>query len=161
MHDLARVWDLIEKVGVGMFVTVTGADLRARPLEARPDRAGGVIWFVIDRRGAKDDEIAARSACCLTFVHASEKAYLSLTGHAETWSDPTMAGQIWRRTDDVWWPDGPHDPNVLVMRFTPTTAELWDGPASAAVAAFEFAKARITGDKPDLGECRKATIAMR
>jgi hypothetical protein len=34
------------------------------------------------------------------------------------------------------------------------------GPASSAVAAFEFAKARPTGEKPSLGENRKATVEM-
>ena len=33
-------------------------------------------------------------------------------------------------------------------------------PSSAAVAAFEFAKARITGAKPNLGENRKVTVKM-
>jgi hypothetical protein len=28
------------------------------------------------------------------------------------------------------------------------------------VAAFEFAKARLTGEKPNLGEKRKVTVAM-
>jgi hypothetical protein len=37
---------------------------------------------------------------------------------------------------------------------------LWDGPASTAVAAFEFAKARLTGEKPNLGEKRKVTVKM-
>jgi hypothetical protein len=37
---------------------------------------------------------------------------------------------------------------------------LWDGPASTAVAAFEFAKARITGREPNLGENRKVTVKM-
>jgi hypothetical protein len=30
----------------------------------------------------------------------------------------------------------------------PLTAELWDGPSSKAVAAFEFVKAQLTGKKP-------------
>ncbi len=42
----------------------------------------------------------------------------------------------------------------------PLTAELWDGPSSKAVAAFEFAMARLTGTKPNLGENRKVTVAM-
>jgi hypothetical protein len=33
-------------------------------------------------------------------------------------------------------------------------------PASAAVAAFEFAKARLTGEKLNLGENRKVTLRM-
>jgi hypothetical protein len=42
----------------------------------------------------------------------------------------------------------------------PLTAELWDGPASTAIAAFEFARARLTGEEPKLGENRKVTVKM-
>ena len=55
----------------------------------------------------------------------------------------------------MWW-KGPDDPNVRVLRLVPEKAELWDGPASSAVAAYEFAKARITGEKPK----QIASIAM-
>ena len=50
--------------------------------------------------------------------------------------------------------------NVRVLEFYPATAELWDGPASKIVAAFEFAKARFTGRKPKLGENRKVIVKM-
>jgi hypothetical protein len=49
---------------------------------------------------------------------------------------------------------------VRVLRLEPLRAELWDGPASSTVAAFEFAKARLTGAKPNLGENRKVTVDM-
>jgi general stress protein 26 len=54
---LDRVWDIIERVGVCMLTTRSAAGLRARPLEARPDRNDAVIWFVTDRRSAKEHEI--------------------------------------------------------------------------------------------------------
>ena len=34
------------------------------------------------------------------------------------------------------------------------------GRQAALVAAYEFAKAKVTGEKPDLGENRKATVEM-
>jgi hypothetical protein len=37
---------------------------------------------------------------------------------------------------------------------------MWDGPASSAVAAFEFTKARLTGTKPNLGEKRKISVEL-
>ena len=93
-------------------------------------------------------------------IEPRDKAYLSITGRAAVIRDRAIAAQIWKKTDDVWWPGGPDDPNVRVLEFHPRTAELWDGPASSAVAAFEFAKARITGEKPKLGENRKVTVDM-
>ena len=72
-----------------------------------------------------------------------------------------MARKIWKKTDDMWWKGGPDDPNARVLRIEPVTAELWDGPSSSLVAAYEFAKAKITGEKPFLGENRKKTVPMR
>ena len=50
---LSRVWDIIEQAGVGMLTTRFGGGLRARPLEPRPDRDEGIVWFVTDVRGAQ------------------------------------------------------------------------------------------------------------
>lgn len=157
--SIERVWEIIEKVGVCMLTTRFAGGLRARPLEARPDRAASLIWFVTDLHSRKDDEIEAAQDVGLVFIDAKEKAYLSLTGRADVLRDPAKATEIWKKTDDAWW-DGPHDPNVRVLRVEPLTAELWDGPASAAVAAYEFAKARVTGQKPNLGENRKVVVQL-
>ena len=154
-----RVWDIIEKVGVCMLTTQFAGGLRARPLEARPDRDAGVVWFVTDLRSGKEHEIEAEHDVGLVFIDAKNKAYLSLTARAEARRDRVKSAEIWKKTDDVWW-DGPDDPNVCLLRVEPLTAELWDGPASAAVEAFEFAKARLTGEKPNLGENRKVSVKM-
>ena len=154
-----RIWDVIENVGVCMLTAHAASGLRARPLEARPDRAAGLIWFVTDCRSGKENEIEAEHDVGLVFIDWKDKAYVSITARAETRNDRAKAAEIWKTTDDVWW-NGPDDPNVCVIRVQPLTAELWDGPASQAVAAFEFAKARLTGTKPNLGENRKVTVHM-
>ena len=159
-NSLDRVWDIIERVGVCMFTTRSAAGLRARPLEARPDRDSSTIWFVTDLRSAKEHEVARDGAVGLVFIDADAKAYLSITAEAAIRRDHVKAAEIWKRTDNVWW-RGPNDPDVCVLRVKPITAELWDGPASKAVAIFEFAKARLTGAKPKLGENRKVTVRMR
>jgi general stress protein 26 len=157
---LGRVWDVIEQVGVCMLTTQFAGGLRARPVEARPDRDAGLIFFVTDIRSAKEDEIEARPDIGLTFIAASDKAYLSITGRASVTRDAEKIKAAWRNSDQVWWPGGPDDPNVCLLQFKPSTAELWDGPASSLVTAYEFAKARLTGQEPELGENRKVTVRM-
>jgi len=156
---LDRVWDIIERVGVCMFTTCFAGGLRARPLEARPDRGAGLIWFVTDIRSAKEHEIESAQNVGLVFTDETAKAYLSITARAEVWRDHAKAAEIWKSTDNMWW-HGPNDRNVCVLRITPVAAELWDGPASKAVAAFEFVKSRLTGTEPKLGENRKVTVSM-
>ena len=158
-EKIDRVWDIVEKVRVGMLTTRFAGGLRARPLEARPDRTAGLIWFVTDIRSGKEHEIEVAHDVGLVFIDEKEKAYLSLTARAQVQRNHAKAAEIWKKTDDMWW-HGPNDPNVCVLRVEPLTAELWDGPASSAVAAFEFAKARMTGQKPNLGENRKVTVEM-
>ena len=160
-NHIARAWDIIGKAPVGMLTTQFDGGLRARPLEARADRDAGLIWFVTDARGAKDDEIMADHDIGLVFIDEDSRAYLSVTGRASMTRDAAKAKEIWKKTDDIWLQGGPNDPNVRVLRVEPVTAELWDGPSSTAGAAFEFAKARLTGEKLDFAGNRKVTVPIR
>jgi general stress protein 26 len=160
-RQIDRVWDIIEKVGIAMLTTQFARGLRARPLEARPDREAGIIWFLTDVRSGKDEEVEASPDIGLVFIDAGDNAYLSITGRAAIMRDPSRAADIWKSTDQVWWPGGPEDPTLRVLRVEPKIAELWDGPSNSVIAAFEFAKAKLTGDKPNLGENRKITVPMR
>jgi general stress protein 26 len=155
-----RVWDIIQQVGVCMLTTHSAQGLRARPVEARPDRTAGIIWFVTDLRSGKEHEIEVEHDVGLAFVDAKANVYLSITASARVLSDHAKAAEIWKTTDDMWW-HGPDDPNVCVLRVQPITAELWDGPSSRIVATLEMVKARLTGEKPNLGENRKVTVSMQ
>ncbi len=141
-NHISRVWDIVEKTRVGMLTTQFGGGLRARPLEARADREAGIIWFLTDVRGAKDDEIDAAHDIGLVFIAEADSVYLSLTGRAFVTRDAVKAKEIWRKTDDAWFAGGFADPNVRVLRVEPVSAELWDGPSNAVVTAFEFIKRR-------------------
>ena len=45
-NDIDRVWDIIEKNSIGMLTTQFADGLRARPVDARPDREAGAIFLV-------------------------------------------------------------------------------------------------------------------
>lgn len=100
--NIDRVWDILESHSVGMLTTQFSGGLRARPLDARPDRAAGTIAFVTDARGHKDDEIAARPDVGFVVVVPGDNVYLSITGRASVRHDPAKAKQIWKKLDDLW-----------------------------------------------------------
>lgn len=156
---LDRVWDIVERVDVCMLTTRFDAGLRARPVQPRPDRGAGLIWLITDLRSGKEHEIEAEHDVGFVFIDEGAKAYLSVTARAAPCRDPAKTAEIWKATDGMWW-SGPDDPNAALLRVVPLTAELWDGPASDVVAAFQFIKSRLTGDKPNLGEKRKVTVSM-
>ena len=145
--SIERVWEIIEKVGVCMLTTRFAGGLRARPLEARPDRAASLIWFVTDLHSRKDDEIEAAQDVGLVFIDAKEKAYLSLTGRADVLRDPAKATEIWKKTDDAWW-DGPHDPNVRVLRVVRGLGHGLDEAAQRAALRIRFKPAQSSDGRP-------------
>lgn len=155
-----RVWKIIQQVDICMLTTRSGGGLRARPLKSRPDRSANIIWFVTDLHSGKEYEIESENDVGLVFIDTKGKTYLSITAGATLCRDPAKAAEIWKSSDNMWW-KGPGDPNVCLIRATPRIAELWDGPASPAVVAFEYVKSRLIGDRPDLGENRKVTVDLR
>ena len=72
--NIDRVWDIIEKVSVCMLTTQFVGGLRARPLEARPDRDAGLIFFVTDVHSAKEDEIEATTDIGLVFIELERQS---------------------------------------------------------------------------------------
>ena len=160
-NDIARVWEILAGNSVGMLTTGFSDGLRSRPLDARPDRATGVIFFLTDVRGLKDDEVEARPDVCFTVTNKDSNIYLSITARASVSRDTAKAKEIWKKNDEIWWKGGPEDSNLRVIRLVPSRAELWDGPASKLVAAYEFAKARLTGEKPLAGENTKKVVQLR
>jgi general stress protein 26 len=157
-NDLDRVWEIMEDISVCMVTTHAGGRMRSRPMHAIPDRDEGSIYFITDTRGAKDDEIAAAPDVCLAFADIGDNTYLSITGHAEMIRDPAKAEELWSTEAQAWWPPGPRDPVVRVLRVVPEQAEYWDTRGNSITVALKLMAARVTGGEPDLGESKKVSV---
>lgn len=156
--DLDRVWDIMEDISVCMVTTHAGGRMRSRPMHAIPDRDDNAIYFITDTRGAKDDEIAAAPEVCLAFADIGDNTYLSVTGTAATVRDPAKAEELWSTEAQAWWPRGPRDPAVRVLRVVPEQAEYWDTRGNSVTVALKLMAARMTGREPDLGTNRKVNV---
>jgi general stress protein 26 len=155
-----RAWEIIEKVGVCMLTTRTSkGELRSRPVEARPSRDESCLYVVTDIRSAKEYEIERDPHIGLTFTDQQTNAYLAIAALGAITTNRAQVKHWWRSTDSLWW-KGPDDPNVCVLQVELTSGSMWDGPSSKAVELFEFIKAKLTGEMPNLGENRKTDIEV-
>jgi len=156
--DLDRVWEIMEDVATCMVTTHAGGKMRSRPMHAFPERDEGAIYFITDTRGAKDEEIAAAPDVCLAFADIGDNTYLSITGRAEMIRDRNKAEELWSSEAQAWWPRGPQDPSVRVLRVVPEQAEYWDTRGNSITVALKLMAARVTGREPDLGTNRKVNL---
>jgi len=156
--DLDRVWEIMEDISICMVTTHAGGRMRSRPMHAIPDRDENAVYFITDTRGAKDDEIAAAPDVCLAFADIGDNTYLSITGFAEMVHDPVRAEELWSTEEQAWWPRGPRDPAVRVVRVEPEQAEYWDTRGNSITVTLKLKAARMTGKPPDLGTGRKVNV---
>ncbi|GLK69377.1 pyridoxamine 5'-phosphate oxidase family protein [Hansschlegelia plantiphila] len=156
--DADRVWELVDEISVCMLTSKNGDALHARPMHAMSDPERGEIVFFTDVRAHKDEEIAADPQVCLAFAKPGSNAYVSISGEAEVSDDRAEIRSRFNSMTKTWFPDGPEDPNIRLLKVTPRSGEFWDGTSNPLVVAFEIAKARSKHERPDLGENRKVAL---
>ncbi|MFC3693696.1 pyridoxamine 5'-phosphate oxidase family protein [Chenggangzhangella methanolivorans] len=159
--DIDRLHDLVEEIAVCMLTSKSGASLRARPMHAKLDRATGEISFLTDVRHHKDEEIAADPEVCLAFASPKGQDYVSISGRARVSNDRAAIKARFNEMAKVWFPGGPEDANVRLLVVDPHAGEFWDGKSNPVAVAFEIAKARLSEERPDLGENRKVAMGGR
>jgi general stress protein 26 len=157
-NQIDHIWKIAEKIGTCMLTTLSADRIRSRPMHAILDRDAGCLWFITDQRGAKDDEIVAAPEVCLAFADIGSNTFLSMTGRAEVVHDAAKARELWSSEAQSWWPKGPTDPQVRVLRVVPDGAEYWDTRGNSITVALKLAAARLSGHPPDLGKNRKVRM---
>ncbi len=153
------IWNLVREIGTCMMVTYTDDHIRARPMRglARPEQ--NAIWFFTDEATHKDDEVKRDPRACLTFSDNHENSYASLSGHVARVRDRDTINDLWTEGARAYFPKGPDDPQIVLLRFTPETGEYWDAPSSPILVAIKFLEAQVTGERPVLGTNETVTLA--
>ena len=101
--NVARVWDLMEKISFCMLATWNGSELRSRPMDARVRRKENAIYFLTDARHVKDDEVARYPKLNLAFADTGAMKYVSLSGEAKVTNDRAKIKELWEPTAKAWW----------------------------------------------------------
>ena len=74
-------------------------------------------------------------------------------------ADRAKVKALWNEIYRAWFPGGPEDDNVVLIRVEAERAEYWDTPTSALVYAFGYVKAVVTGKPARAGDVGKVEFA--
>lgn len=156
-----KVWDLIKDIKIALMVTKgeDGEALRGRPMAAINKDFDGDLWFATRAEAPKVGEIKEHDHVLLAYSDPKTQNYVSVAGVSAMVRDPSKVKELWSEPLRVWFPKGPDDPDIALIKVTVETAEYWDAPSSAWVYAFGYAKARLTGEPPKhVGENKVVTF---
>lgn len=149
---LDDLFDIIEDLEIGMLVSESSGELRSRPMKAFPDGSTNDIWFLTKLGSPKIVDIVTDSDVNISFSCPKAQKYVSVSGKAFVSRQQEHIDKMWSDKMAVWFDCEKEDPNVVAIRVMPSAAEYWDGKSSAITRAWEIVKAKVTGNKPDLGD---------
>jgi general stress protein 26 len=154
--DRAKVGELIRAIRVALLTTVDReGHFHTRPVQTLQVEADQTLWFFTDWSSPKVDELHHDVRVSLGYADVAKHVYVAVSGVATLLRDPQKAKELWSIEQRAYYPRGPEDELLALLRVRIDRAEYWIAPgrASYIVAA---AKAAVTG-KPAgvIGENRK------
>ncbi|MFT3859316.1 MAG: pyridoxamine 5'-phosphate oxidase family protein [Aquabacterium sp.] len=155
-QNRVQLWDLIKDIKFAMFTTHhANGHLHGRPMttQNRAIDEDNTLWFFMSRRSEPVADIERDSEVNVSYSDPDKQTYVSVSGHADVVEDEARKRRLWSAMNEAWFPQGPDDPDVALVRVTITHADYWDSHDHKLVRLFEMAKAAITGQPPrDMGD---------
>ncbi len=145
-----KVAELIKGQRIAMLTSV-GADatMLSRPMALQDVEFDGDLWFFAERDSRKVANITANPQVNVTVGSAT--TWVSLTGTAVVVDNPAKKRELWNEAVKAWFPDGPDDDGLVLLKVVADSAEYWDTPGRLATLV-SYAKARVTGERFEGGE---------
>ena len=148
-----KVFSLIKDIRVAMMATYApDGIMHARPMVARLVEDAGEFWFFASRESATIAEIKADPRVLLTYAEPAKQHYVSISGRGAVLDRPAKAKELWAEPMRTWFPKGPEDTDLILIKVDGERAQYWDAPSSTVVYAYGYVKARLTGERPSPGE---------
>lgn len=73
---------------------------------------------------------------------------MALIGEARIGTNPEKIKELWNPMLKIWF-DGPEDPNVTLIRVTPTDGFYWDTKSGKMIQMVKMLAGMVTGKKLD------------
>jgi general stress protein 26 len=154
--DLAKLGELIRDIRVALLTTVDrDGSFHTRPVQTLQVEADRTLWFFTDWSSPKVDELQHDVRVSLGYADSAKKVYVAVTGSASLLRDIDKAKQLWSIEQRAYYPEGPEDSRLALLRVVIERAEYWIAPkrTSYLVAAVTAA---VTGTPAGVvGENRK------
>ena len=155
-----KLKSLVDDIIVCLFCTDLKTDDGAacRPMSAIKVCDQGNIWFFSEKSSDKNKAIAADKDVQLFFSHPGKSSYLVVNGEAEIILDKAKIEELWLPIAKIWFKEGKNDPNISVIKVTPSSAYYWDTDGNQMINFLKIVASVATGTNLVSGKQGDLTI---
>ena len=159
-EDHEKLWDLIKDMRFGMFTHRHPGSgmLHSIPLTTQNKAVDedNALYFFIARSSEAAQCIASEPQVNVSYADLANDSYVSVSGAAAILEDQAKKDALFTPMAKAWFPGGPTDPTMALLKVTISQAEFWDVKESKMTQLFKMAKAAVTGTPPSgMGEHRE------
>lgn len=151
-HDdhVEKFWSRLGGINSGMLGLTE--DARLVPMSHYADAEAGRLWFITAKGTDLARSLTAGGKDAVHVVADEGKGlFARIHGTLSLSDDRAKLDELWNAVASSWFEDGKQDEDVQLLRFDLADAEVWVTGGSLSFL-YQMAKAKITGDKPDMGE---------
>lgn len=160
-ESFAKFRELSKDIRIAMLTTVApDGMLHSRPMATQEIGPEGDLWFFTSDDSLKVDEIARNPRVNLAYAAPGGQVYLSVAGLASLSYDRAKIVELWSPLLKTWFPDGPQDPRIALLRVKIESIDYWEGPGQV-VSLFKMVASAVTGEPAKLGEYGHITPSTR
>jgi general stress protein 26 len=124
-----RLRDLIKDVKFAMLTTrAVDGTLTSRPMTTLQTEFDGTLWFMLSAHSLKAVDIEERPKVNLGYAEPHDGRYVSVSGVAEVVHDESKIRELWNPAYETWFPGGPDDPNLALLKVDIASADYWETP---------------------------------
>jgi len=158
--DFEKLREMLKDIDFCMLTTVDeDGDLHSRPMSLNGEvDENGNLWFFTSTNSHKVSEVARHPRCNASFAKPDDNRYVSISGTAELIRDKNKIEELWKPELKIWFPDGPDEPDIALLRVAIEKAEYWDSPGGKVAQVVSFVSALIKGESADWGENEKLEL---
>lgn len=135
-----RLDEMIHGIRTAMLTTLDErGKMRSRPMATLDGDGDGALWFFTRRSAPKVGEIGHDQRVNVTYADPGSERYISVSGRATLVRDAARAIQLWSPALTAWFPAGPDDRDLALLRVDVDGAEFWDATAGHMIRIFDAA----------------------
>jgi general stress protein 26 len=142
---LKKFKKLAEDINVCMFITIHDKAEHTRPMATIEVEENGTLWFFTDIRSIKVEEVSMDHNVHLVYAHPGKDSYMDVRGRADVVTDKQTIIDKWSPVVKAWFPDGIDDPNLGLLKVSPTQVYYWDAETGKMVQFLKMAASIVTG----------------
>ena len=142
-----KLVELLKDLPIGMMTTYGPDGPRSFPMARQEVDAGAELWFITARDTRHVAALAAEPRVSVTF--SARDSWVAIAGRATVVKDQAKLKELWNTFAEAWMPEGPEDPDAVLLRVDVEEAEYWDTPGGKIASLISFAKTKLTGETYD------------